>query len=466
MHPDEISALLSKIHEESDFRIAEGTISSGIPVRGPCFVGGLVELCTLTQAEYDSIDTKISVKSRIKPLYGSAQIEPFYYADKPKALVVLPEKANPHLTTIVASDRKIVAATMTNRPKFAYVNIPYHIDSSALYVEPSDIDPRVLAAFMNSSVIWFWLKHALSRDDGGLMSIDRAAISRTPLLKPEGTLAHAIKKCANDAYNLKKAKRTYIDLWRTYSSFFKFNSKRLEEIALASPKSDKSRSRRWFLGAELPRQGDDDLTKVYERIVPVALHKERSIRFIGEAGGKAMDLGALFFNNKELLLHVYCAILASNRLNCTSLYDVLKKTEVPLREEDPERQTDYIFKAVATDFHNYIMVEKYVTYDFKIIDCEPLDLPENLSGVEDWLEDTLAKLDAIILKLYDFTTDEARKIIGSLNHESRHRKRAMETFSRYEKLTTRELASLALRPPGTAEASQQEEGEHEGCSHG
>jgi hypothetical protein len=109
------------------------------------------------------------------------------------------------------------------------------------------------------------------------------------------------------------------------------------------------------------------------------------------------------------------------------------------------------------------MVEKYVTYDFKIIDSEPLDVPENLIGVERYLADTLAKLDALAFKLYNFSKEEVRIVLEALDHSSVYRKDALDRFSAFERLNSVELQKEALKQPPQSES---EECDHnDTCNH-
>jgi hypothetical protein len=403
-----------------------------------------------------------AIRSRIKPLYGADQIEPFYYADKPKARVVLPKLLDPSFTKTATNPKKVVSATVTEHPRFAFVNIPYYVDSGVNYIEPIDIDPRCLIALLNSSVVWFWLKYGLGYGETQI-TMNAKTISSIPLIMPEENFNSVLKKIANDAYNLKKAKRTYIDLWRTYSAFFKFNSKRLNVIVDSVRLNGSNTTEPWLLRVELPPPEAHTYKKIFEHILLRPDLTDNSLHFKGENCDVAMDLGALFFSGKELLLHVYCSILSSNYLQNNSIGQMLEETSIPLREEDTERQTDYIFKAVAIDFHNYIMVEKYVTYDFKIIDSEPLDVPENLLGVERYLADTIAKLDALAFKLYSFSKEKVQIVLEALDHTSVYRKDVLDRFSAFERLNFVELQKEALKQPAHSESEESDHGDT--CNH-
>lgn len=462
--------ILEKIQAASNFRLPKEQITSGITVHveRQGFVrrndmDRLEDFGTITQAEYDSIEPLEAIRSRIKPLYGADQIEPFYYADKPKARVVLPKLLDPGFAKTATNTKKVVSSTVTEHPRFAFVNIPYYVDSGVNYIEPIDVDPRCLIALLNSSVVWFWIKYGWGHGNTQI-TMDTRTISSIPLVMPEENFNSVLKKIANDAYNLKKARRTYIDLWRTYSAFFKFNSKKLNAIIDSVRLNGCNPSEPWLLRTELPKPEDHAYRKVFEHILLRPDVTDNSLHFRGESGDVAMDLGALFFSGKELLLHIYCSILSSSHLQNTSIGEMLEETNVPLREEDTERQTDYIFKAVAIDFHNYIMVEKYVTYDFKIIDSEPLDVPENLLGVDRYLADTLAKLDALAFKLYSLSKDEVRIVLESLDYTSVYRKDVLDRFSAFERLDSEELQKEALKQPPHSESEEYDH--NDTCNHG
>jgi len=466
---DVIHAILEKIEASSNYHFLLEQISSGfsavVHVQEPSSLFApekLREFSTITQAQYDSIEPTEPIRSRIKPLYGADQIEPFYYADKPKSWLVLPKQLDPDRARTVSNQRKVVSATITMRPRFAFANIPYYLDSGANYLEPRDMDPRSLIALLNSSLIWFWFRYGYARGTQQLI-IDPSAIANAPLLKLAKEIEHMLKKIANDAYNLKKARRTYLDLWRTYSAFFKSSSKKLNQIIEGTHPAGSKAAEPLLLGAELISSVDPAYKRTFEQLLLTPVLSDNSLRFQGETDGILTELGSLFFNRKELLLHVYCSILASNCPRQVSLDQILKRTDVPLREEDAIRQTDYIFKAVAIDFHNYIMVEKYVTYDFKILDSEPLDLPENLLGVEYYLADTLAKLDASVSRIYGFSSDEMKAVLGSLDHSSTYWRDVLAYLSVYDKIGLEELPSEVLKEVHYNETGTHE---HEGpCEH-
>jgi hypothetical protein len=462
--------ILKKIQATSNFRLPKEQITSGITVHAEQYgsvrrndMDKLEDFSTITQAEYDSIEPLEAIRSRIKPLYGADQIEPFYYADKPKARVVLPKLLDPGLMKTATNPKKVVSTTVTQYPRFAFVNIPYYVDNGVNYIETINIDPRCLIALLNSSVVWFWVKY-FEGHSNSQFAMDAETISSIPLIIPEENFNSVLKKIANDAYNLKKARRTYIDLWRTYSAFFKFNSKRLNAIIDSARLKKRNTSVSWLLRTELPVPEDHRYGKIFEHILLRLNVTDNSLHFRGESGDVTKDLGALFFSGRELMLHIYCSILSSNNLQNTSIGRILEDTNVPLREEDTERQTDYIFKAVAIDFHNYIMVEKYVTYDFKIIDSEPLDVPENLIGVERYLADTLAKLDALVFKLYGLSKEEVRIVLEALDHTSVYRKDVLSRFSIFERMNPVELQKKALEQPPHSES--EECNHNDTCSHG
>ena len=145
--------------------------------------------------------------------------------------MILDDKRSAELEDcIFLNRRKIVSVSAVRHPNFVWVELPYFMDEHAYYVDPEDIDPRYLVALLNSSLMWFWFVYGAKKARSKGLKIDAEAIKLAPLVKPDDRIGGLMIRLSNEASNLKKARRGFLDIWKNYSEYMMSKSVRLREI--------------------------------------------------------------------------------------------------------------------------------------------------------------------------------------------------------------------------------------------
>lgn len=462
MQPGTIQAweedpLRIKMEETSDYRLDPGKSVKGVSyipskyleIRKDMVVplSRVKALTFVPEQEANLMIIPPASRERVKPFYKADQVDSFYYADKPKGILLLPPSKDSLASWPYGAPKKVISPLRSAAPRFAWVNVPYIIDDAAIYIDPGDMDPRVLVAIMNSSLMWYWL----SRGGKGSIILDGETLGKAPIKKVSGTLHYLLKTLSNDMYNLKKARRTYIDLWRNYSGFFKVSSKTLADIIREDRIRGDGDQDRWFEEVDLPREGSELLYKEFDSlIVSPDQHTRRMVISAEENGRAEVKLGEMTFTKGELMLHVYCSMASKGMSSFRSLDEMLKLTDVPIIEPEPAKQSGYIFRAVASDFHNYIMVEKLVVYDFKVLDNEMLDVPMDILGVERRMRATQSELDALVFKLYGLDEGGVKRVMASLRTEAAYREEVLRRYLLHAKEPLDGMSTDAVKASVTA----------------
>ncbi|MBM5805746.1 MAG: hypothetical protein FJZ49_06780 [Candidatus Verstraetearchaeota archaeon] len=374
------------------------------------------------------ISMVLSEKERelLLPFFKPNQIDAFYFGDKPAGRLLLKDRGKKE-TRLFENKRKIIAVDRTSWPRFAWVNAPYYMGDGVRYLDLKDIDPRYAVALLNSSLMWFWFRH-FEGWRSKYLRMDPKTIQSVPLRKVTGAVEDVIIKFSNDTYNLKKARRIYLDIWRNYSEFFKGGYKRLYEVLKEDERnrSEGKTERCWTTkvhyhpGAKNP--------KSFRSLACEAHQKESYFTISGvNQMGERHRLLEMYFGNRKLMLHIYCALQSGNE-RAKSLREALENTMIPTIHNEGDRGTDYVFEAVSSDFRNFVQTERLVSYEFKPLDGKSAEVPMDIVGVEGRLLATLAVVEALVFGLYGISEAEAKEVLDSLRVDSVLKRKIISTL--------------------------------------
>jgi hypothetical protein len=345
--------------------------------------------------------------------------------------LILDAKKNAALENgIFMNRRKIVSASATKYPKFVWVELPYIMDEHAYYIDPEDIDPRYLVAIFNSSLIWFWFIYGANKARGKELKIDAEAIKGAPLVQPNDRIEKLIIHLSNQASNLKKARRGFLDIWKNYSEYMMSKSVKLREILAEDRKGSLvNRSDDCWTSETTFHSTPDVRRKSYENLVIEVNYEKKSIMVYGQnKEGFLTRLFEMVFIKKELMLHVYCALNDPYAPKLKTLAGLLN-TKIPILQPNPGKHTVEIVKAVSWDFINYVSAEKLKTHDFRVINNEPLLIPKNLFDIERMLREILERIDLAVFVLYGLSKEEAQTILNSLRFDTRYVQEILDHLS-------------------------------------
>jgi hypothetical protein len=433
-------SVLNKIASRSDYRIPAGKISRGVmlskcnasdrikKIMGVKGVGGVF---LPAEVELDSIIPEVKGNYIPQPFYLGNQIDSFYHEEKPAGKLILDAKKSAVLEDcIFLNRRKIVSVSAVRHPKFVWVELPYFMDEHAYYVDPEDIDPRYLVAILNSSLMWFWFVYEAKKARGKGLKIDAEAIKLAPLVKPDDRIGGLMIRLSNEASNLKKARRGFLDIWKNYSEYMMSKSLKLREILEEDKKCfSRKRSDDCWTSKTTFHSTPDVRRQSYENLVLEANPEKKSIMVYGQSeGGSLARLFEIVFIKKELMLHVYCALNDPYTPPLRTLTGLLN-TKIPILQPVPGKQTVEIVRAVSWDFRNYVSAEKLKPHDFRIFNGEALSIPKDLFSIEKALRETLERIDLVAFVLYGLSKEEVRIILNSLRFDSKYGQEVLDHLS-------------------------------------
>lgn len=432
-------SILNKIASRSDYKVPAGKISRGVilskyeayRIKKILGVKGGEEAFLPAEAELSSIIPTRNEKSIPQPFYLGDQIDSFYHEDKPAGKLILDAKKSAALEDgIFMNRRKIVSVSATRYPKFVWVELPYFMDEHTYYIDPEDMDPRYLVAILNSSLMWFWFVYGAKKARGKGLKIDAEAIKWAPLVKPDDRIGSLMIRLSNEASNLKKARRGFLDIWKNYSEYMMSESVKLREILAEDKKcSSGKRLDDCWTSKTAFHSTPDVRRKSFENLVIEANSEKKSIMVYGQnEGGFLTGLFEIVFIKKELMLHVYCALNDPYAPPLRTLTGLLN-TKIPILQPDSGKQTVEIVKAVSWDFGNYVSAEKLKPHDFRVFNGEPLSIPKDLFYIEQVLRETLEKIDLAVFVLYGLSKEEVRTILNSLRFDSKYGQEVLDHLS-------------------------------------
>lgn len=428
----------------------------------------------LSGEEVKSMTLTAQERSLIQPFYWARQLDSFYYEDEPAGWLIYTEKKyidydeaevnkrsiaegkkkedvqreiltevhkkypaiTEHLDRfrdVITSDRwpygihrsrrkeiffnekKIISVRKTQYPKFVWVPLTYFMDESVNYIEPDEaINPSYLVALFNSSLMWFWFRYGIQKTHGTQLQIDIEIIKNAPLIKPPNNdIEILLTNLSQNMYNLKKSKQAYIRLWQMNSKQMSNASKTLYEIL----KEDIRNLREgrfedcWTSKASFYPKDFVSSKEKFEYFVVELDDSTIKIHGVDE-GGRLSTVYEMTFSNKDLMTHVYCALLSSDISRYKTLSELLQNIKIPVIKPNSAKQTRNIISKVANDFLSYLAREK-------------LNVPTELAEIDNKLMETMAQIDACVFALYCLAPVEVKTVLNSLELTVRYRQKVL-----------------------------------------
>lgn len=372
------------------------------------------------------------------PVYDKGQVDSYYCEDKPSGTLLTDAESSKALEeSIYSKGDKIVFAAVTPAPKFAWAEPPYFMDLEMCYIEPIGVDPRYVVALLNSSLMTFWFVHGAKKFDNGLFGIDEGTIAEAPLAY-EPRLGSLLIKLSNEASNLKKARRGYLDIWKNYSDYMKTGSIRLRELLSEDAQKVEGNPVHWgFTTMALPGSPRREKEFKFDFLTAQPDPEGGNISISGIRSASSEWLMDMRFASRELLMYVYCALNDPYSARPRTVEEMLE-TSIPVILPDHPRRTLEIWKAVMWDFRNYVSAERLKPHDFRAFDGEPLSIPRELPPIERQLERTLANIDLVVFRIYGISNEQAKAVMEALPMFCPQRDRVMDYLSKADLQTSLE----------------------------
>jgi len=290
--------------------------------------------------------------------------------------------------------------------------------------ENMSLSLEYICGLLNSNLLDWYLRKISTPFRGGYYSYARRFIERLPIKVPktdeEQKSTREIEGLVKDVVTLRRAQNRLIDLWKEWSEGLRSGRMSLMEILSQdlSHIREGETGKAWTSRVSFyPSGSREELNKTFARFKVRGEVETPTLKIYGINGESQEPLYELEFEDRDLMLHVYCSLqqtLASKRVN--TLEQLLAKTEVSIIKEvnrTPRELTPNIMKRVKQEIGG--SGEKGTETDLAEIDTK--------------IEDEEAKIDALVFKIYGLNEADIRTIFASLKAPTHHQAKVLAHFS-------------------------------------
>jgi len=296
----------------------------------------------------------------------------------------------------------------------------------ALYDLNSNYEPRFLLALLNSSLLDFYYKslYGSTHMAGGYLNFHGSYIKNLPLIRAEAIQQKTIARYVYRVELLKKIRCILFKLWKEWSTRLKNDEFTLLKVLSKDGKLIRSGSfeKVWtskvsFYPTEgkMPRKIFNDFKIMGE------MKRNRMVIYGMDKNNKEELVYEMEFNNRELMLHVYCSLLQAlgSRRKIKTLSHVFTKTIVPVIKEvnrNSNELTPNIIKKVRDEFEDWLRQNKIENVEADIV------------KIDNEIEDLEARIDALVFKLYELEEEEIKLVFDSLKTSTIYQGKVFEFF--------------------------------------
>jgi len=273
---------------------------------------------------------------------------------------------------------------------------------------------KFVCALLNSLLLEWYHRRIASLFRGGFHAYQKGTIDKLPLPELDTTQFNSIETLVDTILDLEKLKQLTMNIWNEWSEKLKDNEKTLNDILL----DDKENIRSGKLDDELwtdstsfyPNESNPILEKQFKDFKVKAIENEDSslaIYGIDENNQEEL-IYIMSFHNQDLMIHTYICInnILDTKAKIKCLRQVLEKTKIPVIQPNITVNTINIIKKLNQELANRTTSQA-----------------PNIITIDKEIENTEAKINSIIFKLYNLTEIEKNTIISSLNIPSSYQEK-------------------------------------------
>lgn len=296
----------------------------------------------------------------------------------------------------------------------------------ALYGLDPKYEPRFLLALLNSSLLDFYYKslYRSTHVAGGYLNFHGSYIENLPIIPAKANQQKSIAKLVNKIEVLKKAHHKLHEIWKEWCTRLKNDEYSLHKILsedarfIRMGEFDKA----WTSKATFYPTESNMQNMTFNSFKVIGEVSRNIIRIYGlDENNREELVYEMEFNNRELMIHVYCSLLQalkSGRMIKT-LKQLFTKTTIPIIKEvnrSSNELTPNIIKKVKDEFKKWLNEEKIEVVETDII------------KIDNEIEDLEAKIDALVFKLYGLDEDEIKIVFNSLKTPTIYQDKVLEFF--------------------------------------
>jgi type I restriction-modification system DNA methylase subunit len=276
-------------------------------------------------------------------------------------------------------------------------------------LKKSPVSLEYVCALLNSSLLDWELKKLSSRFRGGFYSYARRFIEKLAIKIPsrnESAVAKEIEESVRKICQLKQMRYDLISAWTKTSKALKTPDAKFTLFDLLNRDAVKVREGKfqesWTRTVPFyPDGANDAFTKQYSDFIIRGDNDAPKLRLYGlDEDNREQLIYEILFNTREHLLHCYLSMLSllESRATIHTLSDVVEKTVVPVIRPDIVRNTPNIMRKLKEELKKSSIVPA-----------------SDAVQIENALEETEARIDALVFKLYGLDQDGMRLVMQDLN---------------------------------------------------
>jgi len=299
----------------------------------------------------------------------------------------------------------------------------------ALYNLNQKYEPRYLLALLNSSVLDFYYKslYGGAHMAGGYLNYHGSYIENLPIIPARIDLQKFIAQLANKIEVLKKARHKLREIWIEWCTRLKNDEISLHKIL--------SEDARLIRTGEFNKAWTSKATFYPTGSIPNMIFN--NFKVVGEVGKHVIKIYGLDednrekfiyemeFSNRELMLHIYFSLLQTleSRAKIETLSHLFTKTMIPIIKEmnkSPNMLIPNIMKKITDEFRRWLDEEKIEVVETDIV------------KIDNEIEDTEAKIDAIIFRLYELKEEDIKVVFDFLKTPMNYQQKVLDYFKTLE----------------------------------
>jgi Alw26I/Eco31I/Esp3I family type II restriction m6 adenine DNA methyltransferase len=283
-----------------------------------------------------------------------------------------------------------------------------------LILKDANLNKYYVIGLLNSSVL-NWRFELFSSQN----NIRNYEIEDLPFYRAETNIQSALADSVKTIIELRNARYRWFKIWNHWQMSMKNSEATLQNILLRDLNALRYGETEdlWSSNATLyPESEGEPLMKSFDEFEVIG--DKRTLKIYGVLEDSYELIEEIEFTDDRLMRIVYASIhsLLESRSQLSTLSQLLQKTKVPLIRPDEKRNTVNILLRVENEFNNWKLQEGVTT------------IPSDIVEIDNEIDNSLAKVDYSVFRLYGLDEQEARVVLDSLKIKPTYRDRVLKQF--------------------------------------
>jgi len=287
-------------------------------------------------------------------------------------------------------------------------------------IKTNELSLKFLCALLNSILLEWVFKKGSTRFRGGFYSYGKRFIENLPILIPDKTnekTSHQIENLVGKVVTNKKESSKFYKIWQHWSQQMKDAEYSLLDIFKSEEDNIKEGELDylWFDKVSFFVSNKNKiLDKEFDWFKIRGDYKKSSIEIVGVSDEGEESLFEFVLKNSKTLEHFYISLVITteSRAKINTLGQLFEKTQIPVLRPNSSQKTSNLMEKVYNEFS-------------KVSSSKA----DSLIKMENGIEDSEAKVDALVFQLYGLENNEMNSILSSLSLPPSYQSRVNDYFS-------------------------------------